>query len=284
MSTPSHVDQQTLPDGFSMDHNVVSLDVWEKLDHWLKTDYIDIQKGTKITATKSVNTASVNKEEDQEKKEYYYYKVPWQDEGEKMQHRRVAQFGGRYDYQTDIVDTKTPTAPIPQFLKDLLLTKNPVMSNKCSTVVDDGDSTRAKDNHIQTKNSDNEDNNNNDDCNENDVSHDFNQCIINEYTHHDTIIPWHKDHPDFGPTILVFTFGDDRPLHFRKLVQDQKEDNDNESGGKEINGKNRFCTAYPRHCSRYMLQGEARNDWEHSVPKGTGRRVSFTFRTLKREH
>jgi alkylated DNA repair dioxygenase AlkB len=36
------------------------------------------------------------------------------------QNRRVAQFGFQYDYVNDRVDTKSPTPPIPQRLKELL--------------------------------------------------------------------------------------------------------------------------------------------------------------------
>jgi alkylated DNA repair dioxygenase AlkB len=148
-----------------------------------------------------------------------------------MQNRRVAQYGCRYDYQLDIVDTATQTPPIPQFLKTVLL--NP--------------SAEVLENH--------------------DISvDDFSQCIINEYTDPGTIIPWHKDHSDFGCVVLVFTFGDNRPLCLRQT----------EGGG----GFTHY-TALPRHGSCYILTGAARYEWEHCVPEGNGRRISFTFRSRK---
>jgi len=75
----------------------------------------------------------------------------------------------------------------------------------------------------------------------------------------------------------VYTFGDNRPLHFRKMAG---EEYGQQQEQQQRPAKNLFYEAHPNHCSRYMLQGEARNDWEHSVPTGKGRRVSFTFRTL----
>jgi alkylated DNA repair dioxygenase AlkB len=189
------------PFGFSLAHNVVPDEMWEKIERWLQTGRIQLEHG-------------------QEKS----FPVPWQDEGYVMQNRRIAQFGFRYDYHTDVVDTSTETAPMPSFLRQLLLDDFALSS---------------------LENAD-----------------DFTQCIINDYTTADTVIPWHKDDPDFGPLVLVYTFGDDRPLNFRSLEEDTY----------------KYYTARPRHGSRYILSGPARNDWEHSVPEGKGRRISITFR------
>ena len=105
----------------------------------------------------------------------------------------------------------------------------------------------------------------------------FTQCIINDYREASTIIPWHKDDAAFGDTILVYTFLDGRPLHLRC----KKPDDDATTPIHDARESTLTYSAYPRHCSRYILRGPARENWEHSVPGGKGRRVSFTFRTLR---
>ena len=95
----------------------------------------------------------------------------------------------------------------------------------------------------------------------------YNQCIINCYKSDDAI-PYHVDDiVGFGPTVLVYTFGECRPLHFRSMVDD--------------NPSKRTYTAYPKHCSRYLLRADARYFWEHSIPVGKKDRVSITFRSIK---
>jgi alkylated DNA repair dioxygenase AlkB len=190
------------PCGFSLAHNVVPNEIWEKVERWLQTGLILLENGQEQSCP-----------------------VPWQDEGDVMQNRRIAQYGFRYDSQKNVVDATTQTDPIPPFLRKLLLDDFALSS---------------------LENTD-----------------DFTQCIINDYTAADTVIPWHTDHPDFGPIVLVYTFGDDRPLNFRLLLEEDTY---------------KYSMAQPRHCSRYILSGPARNDWEHSVPDGKGRRISITFR------
>jgi len=91
----------------------------------------------------------------------------------------------------------------------------------------------------------------------------FTQCIINEYGPQDGI-PWHADHPVFGPKILVFCFGDERAVLFRKVGD--------ETGQLSVTVGHLGC---------YQLSGEARYAWEHSVLVGTGYRVSVTFRSIQ---
>ena len=94
------------------------------------------------------------------------------------------------------------------------------------------------------------------------------QCIVNVYeAEHD--IPWHVDHAAFGPEVLVFTFGDPRPLRLRRTLPDA-----------DGNGVVHRFSADVGHCWMYRLAGEARSSWEHSVPAGRGRRVSVTFRSM----
>lgn len=42
----------------------------------------------------------------------------------------------------------------------------------------------------------------------------------------------------------------------------------------------RYTNTLPR--SLYMMDGEARSQWEHSIPPVDARRYSITFRTMKR--
>ncbi|CAE8603191.1 unnamed protein product, partial [Polarella glacialis] len=49
------------------------------------------------------------------------------------------------------------------------------------------------------------------------VGEEFTQCIINEYGAEDGI-PWHMDDLAFGPDILVFCFGEARPVKLRRRI------------------------------------------------------------------
>ena len=155
--------------------------------------------------------------------------IPWQT-GDEMQSRRVAQFGtSKYDYENDIAVfcDDGPSIPIPAYLKEMLLDE-----------VHHADGTDSV------------------------VEAEYTQCIINSYRA-DNEIPWHVDHPYFGEKVLVYTFGEARPLLFRLKLQPKGE----------------IYQAYPRRGSKYILSGPARYDWEHSVPPGKGFRASITFRT-----
>ncbi|MGK3739250.1 MAG: hypothetical protein ACI90V_006097 [Bacillariaceae sp.] len=103
-------------------------------------------------------------------------------------------------------------------------------------------------------------------------------------------IPWHVDDHRFGHVIIVFTFGDTfgetRPLNMR-LKKDNDDDNyddtDNDTCGNDDVDCSRnysYFTAHPPHRSCYKLLGVARTQWEHSIPAGTGWRVSITFRSV----
>ncbi|HLL30845.1 MAG TPA: alpha-ketoglutarate-dependent dioxygenase AlkB [Allosphingosinicella sp.] len=77
-------------------------------------------------------------------------------------------------------------------------------------------------------------------------------------------IGWHRDRPVFGDVVGISLLAA-APLRFRRRVGSKWE---------------RFTlTAEPR--SAYLLRGEARNGWEHSIPQLETLRYSVTFRTLK---
>jgi alkylated DNA repair dioxygenase AlkB len=162
------------------------------------------------------------------------------------QNRKVAQFGFfRYNYDTSHVEEVTEDShPIPMILRRLLL-------ESCATKVLEklADPTTTA----------------------------FTQCIINVYQA-DDIIPWHWDHVDFGPTVLVFTFGEARPLPMRRRLQPLLYPRSQCHDGEDEDFE--YYTANPRHGSCYILSGPSRYQWEHSVPPGNRFRLSITFRTL----
>lgn len=76
-------------------------------------------------------------------------------------------------------------------------------------------------------------------------------------------IGWHRDRPVFGDVIGISLLAP-APLRFRRKAGSKWE---------------RFTlTAEPR--SAYLLRGEARHEWEHSIPQLETVRYSVTLRTL----
>lgn len=90
----------------------------------------------------------------------------------------------------------------------------------------------------------------------------FRQIGINEYRA-GAGIGWHKDKPQFGTVVGVSLLAP-ATMRFRK-----------KEGG---NWKRASHTLKPR--SAYILSGEARTEWEHSIPPLDDLRYSITFRTL----
>lgn len=78
-------------------------------------------------------------------------------------------------------------------------------------------------------------------------------------------IGWHRDKPHFKE-ILGLSLGSPCKFRFRRRHGDRWE--------------RRTLEALPR--SLYMMDGEARSQWEHSIPPVGARRYSITFRTMKR--
>jgi alkylated DNA repair dioxygenase AlkB len=75
---------------------------------------------------------------------------------------------------------------------------------------------------------------------------------------------WHRDRPVFGDVIGISLLAP-APLRFRRRRGTKWE---------------RFTlTAEPR--SAYLLRGEARSDWEHSIPPVETLRYSVTLRTMR---
>ncbi|MGY3652774.1 alkylated DNA repair dioxygenase AlkB [Bradyrhizobium sp. LM4.3] len=77
-------------------------------------------------------------------------------------------------------------------------------------------------------------------------------------------IGWHRDKPHFKE-ILGLSLGSSCKFRFRRRSGDRWE--------------RHTLEALPR--SLYMMDGEARSQWEHSIPPVEARRYSITFRTMK---
>ncbi|HEX8624716.1 MAG TPA: alpha-ketoglutarate-dependent dioxygenase AlkB [Allosphingosinicella sp.] len=77
-------------------------------------------------------------------------------------------------------------------------------------------------------------------------------------------IGWHRDRPVFGDVVGISLVAP-APLRFRRKLDAKWE---------------RFTlTAEPR--SAYLLRGQARHEWEHSIPQLETLRYSVTLRTLR---
>ena len=235
--------EEFLPEGFSVDHNVISEYAWKMIERWISTDEFVIEHKCAFVKEEVENLVR--------------YKIPWE---MGAQSRRVAQFGFRYNYEKDIVEMNDPNTPeIPPRLRDLLRLDEPIMG------------------HV----------------------YNFTQCIINVYNP-ETIIPWHVDDKMFGPVVLVYTFGEDRPLYLRRQREQLNADDHSTISHpadlpwhefRALEWKDEpdilnpslydYSIAKPCHGSRYILSGASRLEWEHAVPRGQGLRISFTFRTEK---
>ncbi|VEU40531.1 unnamed protein product [Pseudo-nitzschia multistriata] len=252
-----------VPDGFSVSENAVPEESWERIRSYLGLRIDQSGRGLRIEGPGASG-------------------IPWESTPF-PQNRPVAQFGFRYDYEKSAVAAgigagEAPIPGVPELFRELLLQPYYDETDAAGKGGEDG----ADENG-------------------------FSQCIVNVYLpaapEHaagnpppvvppsingsgGSSIPWHVDDPAFGPVILVFSFGDARPLCMRL--------NHGENGGDRGKGRSHSCsdgagsrsysyfTAHPPHRSRYVLSEAARDRWEHSVPPGPGWRVSITFRTLAR--
>jgi alkylated DNA repair dioxygenase AlkB len=90
------------------------------------------------------------------------------------------------------------------------------------------------------------------------------EVLVTEYTP-GAGIGWHRDAPMFGVVVGVSLLGACR-FRFRR--------------GKDATAETRAVELAPR--SAYVLDGEARTLWQHSIPPARALRYSVTFRTLRR--
>jgi alkylated DNA repair dioxygenase AlkB len=93
----------------------------------------------------------------------------------------------------------------------------------------------------------------------------FVQLLINQYPP-GAGIGWHRDRPQFG-VVAGVSFGAPAEMRFRR----------DRPGG----GWDRALLPLPPR-SAYVLDGDARSDWLHSIQPGSALRYSATFRTLRK--
>ena len=79
-------------------------------------------------------------------------------------------------------------------------------------------------------------------------------------------IGWHRDAPMFGSPVIGVSLGAECTMRFRRKA----------AGGWE----RQSLVLEPR--SLYMLDGEARSQWQHSIPPTPALRYSITLRTLRK--
>ena len=76
-------------------------------------------------------------------------------------------------------------------------------------------------------------------------------------------IGWHRDRPQFEDVVGI-SFGSPAVMRFRQRTAEGF----------------RRARVYLEPASAYLLRGEVRHDWEHSISPGEKLRFSITFRTL----
>lgn len=79
-------------------------------------------------------------------------------------------------------------------------------------------------------------------------------------------IGWHRDAPMFGPVVVGISLLGAARFRFRRRIADAEA----------------VAETFIQPRSAYILSGEARSAWQHSISATKERRYSITFRTLKR--
>jgi alkylated DNA repair dioxygenase AlkB len=93
---------------------------------------------------------------------------------------------------------------------------------------------------------------------------DLAQILVTRYPAGSTI-GWHRDAPMFGPLVVGVSFLSACRMRFQRTVKEERQLSEVELA--------------PR--SAYILGGEARSSWQHSIPPAKALRYSITFRTLR---
>lgn len=78
-------------------------------------------------------------------------------------------------------------------------------------------------------------------------------------------IGWHRDRPQFGPTVFGVSLNNDAEMRFRRYVGEIEE----------------MYKINLQHGSAYMISGPARSVWQHGMSPVKTLRYSITMRTLK---
>lgn len=78
-------------------------------------------------------------------------------------------------------------------------------------------------------------------------------------------IGWHRDAPQFGPTVIGVSFAADADMRFRRFIDEEEE---------------MFRIKLERR-SAYIISGAARSEWQHGMAPVKELRYSITFRTIR---
>ena len=100
----------------------------------------------------------------------------------------------------------------------------------------------------------------------------FAEALVTEYPPGATI-GWHRDAPLFGDVIAGISVSGASRMRFRPYVSPK------EQRGLPPRRSTHEVELEPR--SAYLISGEARRDFEHSIPAVASLRYSITFRTLR---
>jgi len=100
----------------------------------------------------------------------------------------------------------------------------------------------------------------------------FAEALVTEYPPGATI-GWHRDAPLFGDVIAGISLSGASRMRFRPYVSPK------EQRGLPPRRATHEVELEPR--SAYLISGEARRDFEHSIPAVASLRYSITFRTLR---
>jgi DNA oxidative demethylase len=79
-------------------------------------------------------------------------------------------------------------------------------------------------------------------------------------------IGWHRDAPMFGPAVLGLSLAGSCRMRFQRILA----------------GERRTAEVLLSPRSLYLLTGDARVAWQHSIPPANELRYSITFRTLSK--
>jgi alkylated DNA repair protein (DNA oxidative demethylase) len=78
-------------------------------------------------------------------------------------------------------------------------------------------------------------------------------------------IGWHRDAPQFGPTVIGVSFSSDADMRFRRFHSDREE----------------IFRIKLQRSSAYIMSGPARAIWQHGMAPVKELRYSITFRTIR---
>jgi len=98
------------------------------------------------------------------------------------------------------------------------------------------------------------------------VADDFKELLITEYPV-GSIITWHRDAPPFDIVAGISLHAD---CNFRLRPYDKNKQT-----------RSNIISVPVKRCSLYVMQGEARTDWQHSITPVKEVRYSITLRTLR---